>query len=350
MFARSCRVSLLMAIAAALEHAEVPGPILEAAFAEIMDGKASAAQMAGLLIALRCKGETVGEIVTAAKALRSRAVMASDVDPKAVDTCGTGGDGADTFNISTTAAFVVAGAGIPVAKHGNRAASSKAGSVDVLESLGVRVDLPVEQSARILAETGVVTFFAPRAHPAMKEIASVRRELGVRTMMNCLGPLLNPAGARHQLVGVYAPELVELLAEALGELGATRALVVHGSDGLDEITTYGRTKAALLAEGAVSPITINPASLGIPPPLRGALRGGTAEENAQIVRSLLEGESGARRDIVLVNSGAAIWVAGAAEDLDEGIELARHSIDSGAARERLEMLIAVSNAGADVGE
>ena len=343
-------MSLRLAIAAAMDGSEVPAPILEAAFAEIMDGKASAAQMAGLLIALRCKGETVGEIVTAAKALRSRAVMAPSVDPKAIDTCGTGGDGAQTFNISTTAAFVVAGAGVPVAKHGNRAASSKAGSVDVLESLGVRVDLPVEESARILAETGIVTFFAPRAHPAMKAIASVRRELGVRTLMNCLGPLLNPAGVRLQLVGVSAAELVEPLAEALGELGAIRALVVHGSDGLDEVTTRGRTDAVLLEDGAVSPVSINPASLGMPPPIQGALRGGTADENAEIVRSLLEGESGARRDIVLINAGAAIWVAGAAEGLKEGIELARRSIDSGAARERLESLIAVSNAGVDVGE
>ena len=343
-------MSLRIAITAAMEGSEVPGPILEAAFGEIMDGKASAAQMAGLLIALRCKGETVGEIVTAAKALRSRAVMAPSVDPKAIDTCGTGGDGAETFNISTTAAFVVAGAGVPVAKHGNRAASSSAGSVDTLECLGVCVDLPVEESARILAEIGIVTFFAPRAHPAMKAIASVRRELGVRTLMNCLGPLLNPAGVRLQLVGVYAPELVEPFAEALSELGAIRALVVHGSDGLDEITTCGRTDAAQLADGVVSAIAINPANLGIPAPLRGALRGGTAEENADIVRSLLEGETGARRDIVLINAAAAIWVAGAAEGLEEGIELARRSIDSGAARERLEKLIAASNVGVDVGE
>ena len=343
-------MSLRIAITVAMEGSEVPGPILEAAFGEIMDGKASAAQMAGLLIALRSKGETVGEIVTAAKALRSRAVMAPSVDPKAIDTCGTGGDGAETFNISTTAAFVVAGAGVPVAKHGNRAASSSAGSVDTLECLGVCVDLPVEESARILAEIGIVTFFAPRAHPAMKAIASVRRELGVRTLMNCLGPLLNPAGVRLQLVGVYAPELVEPIAEALGELGAIRALVVHGSDGLDEITTCGRTDAALLADGVVSPFAIDAASLGIPPPLRGALRGGSANENAAIVRSLLEGESGARHDIVLINAAAAIWVAGAAEDLEEGIELARRSIDSGAAHERLEMLIAASNAGVDLEE
>jgi len=342
-------VSLRIAITAATEGREVPGPILEAAFNEIMDGKASEAQMAGLLIALRCKGETVGEIVTAAKALRSRSVMARGVDARAIDTCGTGGDGAQSFNISTTAAFVVAGAGVPVAKHGNRAASSKSGSVDVLESLGVRVDLPVEASARILAQTGIVTFFAPRAHPAMKLIAPVRRELGVRTLMNCLGPLLNPAGVRLQLVGVYAAELVEPLAEALGELGAIRALVVHGSDGLDEITTRGPTDAVLLADGVLSRVAIDPARLGIPPPLQGALRGGSADENAVIVRSLLEGESGARRDIVLLNAGAAIWVAGAAESLAEGIESARRSIDSGAARERLAQLIEASNAEPDVG-
>jgi anthranilate phosphoribosyltransferase len=350
MCARGRCVSLQLAITTAMEGAEIPAPVLEAAFGEVMDGTASAAQMAGLLIAMRCKGETVGEIVAAAKALRSRAVMASNVDPKAIDTCGTGGDGAATFNISTTAALVVAGAGIPVAKHGNRAASSRSGSVDVLESLGVRVDLPVEVSARILAEVGIVTFFAPRAHPAMKVIAPVRRELGVRTLMNCLGPLLNPAGVKRQLLGVYAAELVEPFAEALGELGATRALVVHGSDGLDEITTRGRTEAALFADGAVSPISINPTSLGIPPPLQGALRGGSADENAKIVQSLLEGETGARRDIVLLNAGAAIWVADAAEDIEEGMELARRSLDSGAARERLEKLIAVSNEGVEVGE
>jgi len=339
-----------MAIDVAIEGREVPGPVLEAAFAEIMDGRASDAQMAGLLVAMRCKGETVGEIVAAARALRSRAVMASGVDPRAIDTCGTGGDAAETFNVSTTASFVVAGAGVPVAKHGNRAASSKCGSVDVLESLGVRVDLPVEASARILAETGIVTFFAPRAHPALKRIAPVRRELGVRTLMNCLGPLLNPAGVRFQLVGVYAAELLEPIAAALGELGALRALVVHGSDGLDEITTRGRTDAMWLAEGVVSPLSINPQGLGFPSPLQGALRGGGAEENAAIVRSLLEGESGARRDIVLLNAGAAIWVAGAAESLEEGVELARRSLDSGAAREKLELLIAASNAGAAVGE
>jgi anthranilate phosphoribosyltransferase len=338
-------VSLRAAIDAAITGAEVPGAVLETAFGEIMDGKASPVQIAALLIALRCKGETVSEIVAAAKALRARAVTAPNVDANAIDVCGTGGDEANTFNISTTAAFVVAGAGVAVAKHGNRAASGESGSIDVLESLGVRVDLPVEESARILREVGIATFFARRAHPAMRFVAPVRRELKFRTLMNCLGPLLNPTGVRLQLVGVYSPELVEPLAEALGELGAIRALVVHGSDGLDEITTRGRTDAALLEDGVVSPFSIDTAELGIPSPLPGALRGGTAAENAKIVGNLLAGESGARRDIVLINAGGALWVAGAAKDLEEGMELARQSIDSGAARERLEMLIAASGAG-----
>jgi anthranilate phosphoribosyltransferase len=338
-------VSLRAAIDAAISGVEVPGEVLEAAFGEIMDGKATPVEIAALLIALRCKGETVSEIVAAARALRARAVTAPILDANAIDVCGTGGDGANTFNISTTAAFVVAGAGVSVAKHGNRAASSETGSIDVLECLGVRVDLPVEESARILREIGIAAFFARRAHPAMRYVAPVRRELKFRTLMNCLGPLLNPMGVRLQLVGVYSPELVEPLAEALGELGAIRALVVHGSDGLDEITTRGRTETALLEDGGVSPFSIDPAALGIPPPLPGALRGGTADQNAKIVRSLLDGEAGARRDIVLINAGAALWVAGAAKDLEEGMELARQSIDSGAARERLEKLIAASGAG-----
>jgi anthranilate phosphoribosyltransferase len=300
--------------------------------------------MAGLLIALRCRGETVGEIAAAARALRSRAVSAPSVDPRAIDTCGTGGDAAETFNISTTAAFAVAAAGVPVAKHGNRAASSRAGSVDVLEALGVRVDLPVEAAARVLSKTGIVTFFARRAHPAMAVLAPVRAELGVRTLMNCLGPLLNPARVKRQLVGVYSRDLVEPLAAALGELGSDRALVVHGSDGLDEITTRGPTHAALLEGGKLRSFAIDPARLGFPPPLQGALRGGSAQENAEILRGLLQGEGGARRDIVLINAGAALWVADAAEDLERGIELARRSIDSGAALERLESLIECSNA------
>jgi anthranilate phosphoribosyltransferase len=337
-------MSLRAAVDAAVAGEEVPGPVLEAAFGEIMGGEASETLIAALLVALHVKGETVGEIVAAAKALRAVAVTAPGVDPGAVDTCGTGGDGAGTFNISTAAAFAVAGAGVPVAKHGNRAASSRTGSIDVLEALGVRVDLPVEASARILREIGIAPFFARRAHPAMRTVAPVRRELGFRTLMNCLGPLANPMGVRFQLVGVYAEDLVLPIARALGELGTVRALAVHGCDGLDEITTAGPTEAALLANGDVRRLVIDPSELGIPPPVAGALRGGDAAENASIIRTVLAGEPGACRDVALINAGAALWVAGAADDLRAGLAMARGSIDSGAARERLARLVEATNA------
>jgi anthranilate phosphoribosyltransferase len=340
-------VSLRVAIQTAVAGDEVPASVLEAAFGEIMDGKGSPVEIAALLTALRTRGETVDEIVAAARALRARAVSAPEVDPRTVDTCGTGGDGADTFNISTAAAFVVAGAGVPVAKHGNRAASSQTGSIDVLEALGVRIDLPVEASARILAEVGIAPFFARRAHPAMRFVAPVRKELGFRTLMNCLGPLLNPMGVRHQLIGVYDRSLVERLAEALCALGSDRALVVHGADGLDEVTTTGRTFAALLTEGHVSSFEIDPGAYGIPPTVIGALRGGDADENAAIVRSVLEGERGARRDVVLLNAAAALWVAEAASDIDEGLAQARDSVADGAALGKLEALVTASTAAAE---
>jgi anthranilate phosphoribosyltransferase len=337
-------MSLRAAVDAAVAGEEVPAPILEAAFGEIMEGKASETLVAALLVALHVKGETVGEIVAAAKALRARAVTAPSVDPRTVDTCGTGGDGAETFNISTAAAFAVAGAGVPVAKHGNRAASSRTGSVDVLEALGVCVDLPVEVSARILREVGIALFFARRAHPAMGAVAPVRRELGFRTVMNCLGPLTNPMGVRFQLVGVYAAELVLPIARALGELGAVRALAVHGCDGLDEITTAGCTEAALLANGGVQRLVIDPSEFDISPPAAEALRGGDSAENASIIRAVLAGEPGPCRDVTLINAGAALWVAGAAADLRGGIAVARDSVDSGAARERLLRLVEATNA------
>jgi anthranilate phosphoribosyltransferase len=249
----------------------------------------------------------VGEIVAAATTLRAAARTAPCLDPRTIDTCGTGGDGARTFNISTTAAFVAAGAGVPVAKHGGRAASSRAGSIDVLEALGVCVDVPVETSAAILERIGIGVFFAPRAHPAMRHVAPVRQALGIRTMMNCMGPLLNPLGVRRQLIGVYARDLVEVVAEALARLGAERGLVVHGSDGLDEITTTGAA-------------------------------------NAVVVRSVLEGETGARRDIVVINAAAALWVGERAGDLAEGVEKARKSIDSGAALAKLDDLVRETSA------
>lgn len=327
------------AIACAAAGHEVEGALLEAAFGEIVDGKASPARIAALLVALRTKGETVGEIVAAARALRARAETARADDPRTVDTCGTGGDGAGTFNISTAAALVAAGAGLPVAKHGNTAASSRTGSVDVLRALGVEVDYPVSVSARILREVGIAPLFARRAHPAMRAVAPVRGEIGIRTLMNCLGPLLNPLGVRRQLVGTYSGALVEPLARAFAELGAERVLVVHGEDGLDEISTAAPTQVAHLCDGRVERSTLDAAELGIPRARPADLAGGAAEENAAIIRAVLEGEPGPRRDIVAVNAGAVLWVGGAAEDLIEGLELARRSIDSGAARERLDALV-----------
>ena len=228
-------MSLRESIAIACSRQDVPSEVLEAGFGEIMDGKATPAQIAALLVALRTKGESVAEIVAAARALQARATTIQATDPRTVDNCGTGGSGLDTFSISTTAAFVVAGAGVPVAKHGNRAASRATGSFDVFEALGVRIDLPVSTCGEILSRVGMAPFFAQTAHPAMRHAALVRRELGVRTVMNCLGPLLNPAGVQLQMVGCYAEALVEPLAEVLGELGRKRALVVHGCDGLDDL-------------------------------------------------------------------------------------------------------------------
>jgi anthranilate phosphoribosyltransferase len=331
---------------AALERAArrepVPAALLEAAFGEIMDGAAAPALVAGLLVALRTKGETVEEIVAAARALRSRAETAPLADPRAVDTCGTGGDGAGTFNVSTAAAFVVAGAGVPVAKHGNRAATSRAGSFDVLEALGVRADLPIPRAAAILAEVGIAFFYARRAHPAMRHVAPVREALGVRTLMNCLGPLANPLGVRRQLVGVYARELVEPLARALAALGAEAALVVHGDDGLDEITTTAPTAAARLVDGRIEVLSLDPQELGIPRARAADLAGGDAATNARIVRAVLDGVPGPGRDVVLVNAAAALWVAGAAADLAGGLALARRSVESGAAAARLAALAEAS--------
>jgi anthranilate phosphoribosyltransferase len=316
--------------------------VLEAAFGEIMDGKASPVAVAGLLVALRTKGETVAEIVAAARALRARAESAPLADPATIDTCGTGGDAAGTFNVSTAVAFVAAGAGASVAKHGNRAASSRAGSFDVLEALGVRADLPVARAAEILREVGIGFFYARRAHPAMRHVAPVREELGIRTLMNCIGPLCNPLGVRRQLVGVYAAELVEPLARALATLGAESALVVHGEDGLDEMTTTAPTRAARFAEGSIERLRLDSADHGLARARREDLAGGDAAQNAQIVRSVLAGETGAPRDIVLWNAAAALWVAGAAPDLARGLALARESVDSGAAAAKLAALAEAS--------
>ena len=337
-------MSLAQAIALAADRQEVPAALLEAAFGEIVTGNASPVQIAALLVALRTKGETAREIAAAARALRAHAETAVLADPRTIDTCGTGGDGANTFNISTIAAFVVAGAGVPVAKHGNRAATSKCGSFDVLEALGVHGDLPIPVASRILGELGIAPFFARRAHPAMRFMAPVRAELPHRTLMNAMGPLLSPVGARRQLVGVYARGLVATLAEVLRELGSERALVVHGEDGLDEITTTGRTHAALLENGRIELLTLEPEALGLTRVPASALRGGDAQENARIARAVLDGEPGAALEIVLANAGAALFVAGAAQSIAAGVALARESIASGAAKAKLAALAAATQA------
>lgn len=307
------------------------------AMGAVMDGDATAAQLAAMLMGLRMRGETVDELAGFATAMRERSFHV-EAPPGAMDIVGTGGDGSGTFNISTAAAFVVAGAGVPVAKHGNRAASSLAGSFDVLEALGVRADLPIARAAEILAEVGIAFFYARRAHPAMRHVAAVRDELGIRTLMNCIGPLCNPLGVRRQLVGVYTADLVEPLAAALAALGAEAALVVHGEDGLDEITTTAATRAAYLRDGCIETLRLDAAELGVPRAEPAALRGGDAVENARIVRAVLDSSGGAPREIVLVNAAAALWVAGVASSWAEGFEQARRSVDSGAAGARLDAL------------
>jgi len=335
-------MSLREATELAIAGTSVPAPLLEDAFGEIMQGGASDAAIAGLLVALRAKGETIDEIVAVARALRAQSIAHVAVAPNTIDTCGTGGDGTGTFNVSTAAAFVVAGAGVPVAKHGNRAASSRAGSIDVLEALDVVVDLSAETASALLREIGIAPFFAQRLYPAMRHIAGVRRALGLRTIMNCMGPLLNPLGVRYQLIGVYERALVGRLAGALLELGPMRALVVHGSDGMDEITTRGVTHAALVTDGAIRELIIDPRKLGFDPPAEDALRGGDAARNAAILKAILEGAPGPAREIVLLNAAAALWIADLVPDLRSGVPLAEKSIDSGAALAKLDQLVQAS--------
>jgi anthranilate phosphoribosyltransferase len=310
-----------------------------------MAGEATPAQIGAYLTALRMKGETVPEITGSVRAMRRSAVAVQPaVSPMdLVDTCGTGGDGAGTFNISTTAAFVVAGTGQKVAKHGNRSVSSKSGSADVLLALGVNLDLTPEQVAQAIDRVGIGFLFAPKLHPAMKHAIGPRRELGVRTIFNVLGPLTNPAGARSQLIGVYDGNLTEPLAKVLGELGSTGAFVVHGHGGLDELTTTGPNRVSRLQAGDVVTETFDPADLGFSRANPADLTGGTAEENAEITRNILAGrERGARRDVVVLNAAAALVAAGKAADLTGGLELANQSLDSGAAQAVLDNFVAIT--------
>jgi anthranilate phosphoribosyltransferase len=306
----------------------------------VMRGESTPAQIAGFLIALRVKGETADEIAGCAEAMRAHVLPVHPERDDLVDTAGTGGDGARTINISTAAALVAAAAGAGVAKHGNRAVSSASGSADVLEALGFNLELPAERIARSIDELGFGFLFAPTHHPAMRHAAPVRRDLAARTVFNVLGPLTNPAGARAQVVGVYAPGLVRTIAEVLAQLGARRAFVVHGAGGIDELSPAGPNLVCEVVDGWVRERAIDPLELGVPRCDPDELRGGSADENAAAIRGVFTGRNGGRRSAILLNAAGAIAAGGHAEDLREGLELARAAVDSGAAAERLELLIA----------
>jgi anthranilate phosphoribosyltransferase len=319
----------------------------------IMSGQATDAQIAAFLTALRMKGETVEELIGFARVMREKVSVVrtkarvqtslSGTDREMlVDTCGTGGDATGTFNVSTATAFVVAGAGIPVAKHGNRSVSSLCGSADVVEALGVRLDLAPERVGRAVDEVGIGFCYAPLLHKAMKFVMLARREIRIRTVFNILGPLTNPARAAAQVIGVYDGALTEVMANVLKELGAVRAFVVHGEDGLDELSITGPSRVAELRDGWMRCYTVQPEDFGLPRATLADLQGGSAADNAEIIRRILAGERGPKRDIVLLNAGAAITAGGKASEIREGIALAQQSIDSGAATARLERLIAFS--------
>ena len=310
----------------------------------VMEGEATPAQIGGLLVALRLKGETADEIAGCAEAMRTHVLAVRPQRDDLVDTAGTGGDGARTINISTAAALVAAAAGAGVAKHGNRAVSSASGSADVLEALGFRLELPPARIERSIEELGFGFLFAPTHHPAMRHAAPVRRELAARTVFNVLGPLTNPAGAQAQVVGVYAPSLVRTIAEVLVQLGARRAFVVYGAGGIDELSPSGPNLVCEVVAGGVREREIDPLELGLPRCDLAELRGGSPEENAAAIRAVFRGENGGRRSAILLNAAGAIAAAGHAADLGEGLELAREAVDSGAAAARLDALVEFSQA------
>ena len=310
---------------------------------QIMSGQATDAQIGAFLVALRIKGETIDEIAGGAEAMREKATPIATVRPDLIDTCGTGGDDSGTFNISTTVAFVACGAGLAVAKHGARSISSQCGSADVLAALGVNVEATPEKVGECIDEVGIGFLFAVALHGAMKHAIGPRRELATRTVFNILGPLTNPAGAKRQLLGVFDGALTEALAGVLRELGSERVLVVHGSDGLDEITLTGPTQVSELRDGQISTRQIHPGDFGLQVVSAEALKGGDADYNARILREVLDGREGPQRDVVLINAAAAMVVGGLAEDITAGLEVARASIDSGKARQALDRLVEVSN-------
>ncbi|WP_413935471.1 anthranilate phosphoribosyltransferase [Nitrospira sp. BLG_1] len=328
------------ALAKLADRIDLSAQEAETVLCEVMDGSATSAQIAAYLMGLRQKGETVDEIVGSARAMRSRAVRISVGASIVVDTCGTGGDGANTFNISTTAAFVVAGAGITVAKHGNRSVSSRSGSADVLSALGVKIELERERVADCIDEVGIGFLFAPHYHSAMKHCAGPRQEMGIRTILNVLGPLTNPAGATHQVLGVYEAQKTEILGRVLLELGSQHCFVIHGMDGLDEITLSDRTKVSEGKSGVVSSYFISPEEFELPRVPRKEVAGGSPEDNARIVKEILQGRKSSKRDIVCLNAAPAMVAGQKAKTLKEGFRMAQQTIDSGAAAEKLDRLIA----------
>ncbi len=330
-------------IRAVSERKDLSGKDMVEIMRAIMTGEATQAQIGGFLIGLRMKGETIEEIAAAASVMRELATPVTVDTTNLVDTCGTGGDGSETFNISTASAFVVAGAGGKVAKHGNRSVSSKSGSADVLEAAGVNLDLTPEQIARCIEEAGVGFMFAPKHHGAMKHAIGPRREMGVRTVFNLLGPLTNPAGAPNQLIGVFSAEWTEPLARVLGQLGSRHVLVVHSDDGLDELSVGAATRVAELKDGKVASMTIEPGAFGLGRHDKSALLVESPAQSLEMIRAVLENRDGAARDVVCLNAGAAIYVAGLAADIAAGVEKAKQSIASGAAAERLQKLIKISS-------
>lgn len=330
---------LTLLIEKLVRHEDLTADEAAGAMQHVMNGEVPPAALAGLLAALTMKGERPAEIVGFARTMRANAVKLSAPAGDVFDTCGTGGDRSGTFNISSAAAVVVAACGVTVAKHGNRSVSSRCGSADVFEHLGVNIAAPPALVERSLHEAGIAFFFAPTFHPSMKHAGPTRRELGIRTAFNLLGPLTNPAGATRQIVGVPRSELTELLARALLLLGSTRAWVVHGADGIDEISTTGYTKVSECRDGAVHTFYVHPADFGLRKAAPDDLQGGDAAENAAIIRHIFDGARSAPRDVVLLNAGAALFVAGRADSIPAGIRLAAEAIDSGAARTTLDRMV-----------
>ncbi|MFO8112821.1 MAG: anthranilate phosphoribosyltransferase [Desulfosalsimonadaceae bacterium] len=312
---------------------------MSAVISEVFSGGLADAQIGAFMGALTTKGETFEELAGAARAMRKKAVRIETAGTDVIDTCGTGGDGSNTFNISTTTAFVVAGCGVTVAKHGNRSVSSQCGSADLLEALGVKIDIDPEIVEEAIAEIGIGFMFAPRFHGAMKYAAKARKDIGLRSIFNMLGPLTNPAAANCQLLGVYAPQMTEMFAAALKLLGTKRAMVVHGHDGLDEISVCAPTRVSEVKDNRISTYDISPETFFGQRAAQEEITGGDPGTNAEITRAVLSGKKGARRDVVLINSGAALVIAGRAEGIKTGIKMAKDAIDSGAAKDKLEALV-----------